>query len=71
MRELTDSYRRRYAPNPLPNGHMRARQGASDIRRLCHIIDVLHDALLCAQRQLPTEAQNEIERRIRIASSQQ
>lgn len=56
--------RSKYARRPTSAAQLRHAPGGEDVLRLCDKCDQLEQIIRHAQHQLPTEQQNEIERRL-------
>jgi hypothetical protein len=59
----TDKYREKYKKIPYGDGSLeRYPPGGADVQELCRIIEKLTQIIRHAQRSLPIEEQNEVER---------
>lgn len=62
--QTTKSLRIKYTKRQTLAGQIRHAPGGEDVLRLCDICDQLEQIIRHAQHQLPTEQQNEIERKL-------
>lgn len=58
------SLRTKYAKRRTAAGQLRHAPGGEDVLRLCNICDRMEAIIRYAQAQLPTDQQNEIEKRL-------
>lgn len=63
----TNAYRVKYARRPHARGVSALPAGGADVLRLCEAVDALMRLVRDIQRQLPTDEQNAIERRLWMA----
>ena len=60
----TVEYRLKYAKKKHGRGHMAYPPGGRDVIRLCDGVDALKQLISDIQMDLPTDRQNEVERRL-------
>ena len=60
----TKAMREKYIKLQLPSGLRRSAPGGKDILKLCEIADRLENIVRELQHRLPTEQQNDVERKL-------
>ena len=67
--QVTTALRAKYSKRTTAAGQLRHAPGGEDVLRLCEICENLEQIIRHAQHQLPTDQQNEIERRLWAADA--